>query len=49
MENKEKQIGKFIILNKELGRGAQAVCKLGCEADDDKKLIAVKVIDKNKL
>tara|TARA_B110000503_G_C6919696_1_gene318166 strand:- start:444 stop:566 length:123 start_codon:yes stop_codon:yes gene_type:complete len=38
-----------VILSKELGRGAFAVCKLGCEADDENKPIAVKIIDKNKL
>jgi hypothetical protein len=47
--SKEKQIGKYIILSKELGAGAFAVCKLGCEADNEKSLIAVKIIDKNKL
>jgi hypothetical protein len=36
-------------LTKELGRGAFAVCKMGCEAEDVKKVIAVKIIDKNKL
>jgi hypothetical protein len=36
-------------LTKELGRGAFAVCKMGYETEDSKKLIAVKIIDKNKL
>ena len=49
MDNREKQIGKYIILSKELGRGAFAICKLGCEAEDESKPIAVKIIDKNKL
>jgi hypothetical protein len=49
METKEKQIGKFIILSKELGRGAYAVCKKGCMSDNEQQLVAVKIIDKNKL
>ena len=55
MESKEKQIGRFYILNKELvkinikGRGAFAICKKGCEIKDDKRWVAVKIIDKNKL
>jgi len=47
--SKEKQIGKYVILSQELGRGAFAQCKLGCEADNEKNFIAVKIIDKNKL
>ena len=34
MEAKEKQIGKYIILNKVLGTGAYAVCKKGYIEDD---------------
>jgi hypothetical protein len=34
METKEKQVGKFFILSKELGRGAFAVCKKGCEVNN---------------
>ena len=54
-ESKEKQIGRFYILSKELvttyiqGRGAFAICKKGCEIKDDKKWVAVKIIDKNKI
>jgi hypothetical protein len=32
-----------------LGRGAFAVCRLGCEAENENNLVAVKIIDKNKL
>ena len=41
----EKQIGKYYILNYILGSGAHATCKLACEVDNEKNLIACKIMD----
>jgi hypothetical protein len=49
MERKEKQIGNYFVLNKELGKGSYAVCKKGCLVSDNKQLIAVKIVDKKKI
>jgi len=43
---KEKQVGKYFIFSTVLGKGANAMCKKGCEVNDPTKLVAVKIIDK---
>jgi len=32
-----------------LGKGSYAICKKGCLEDNEQSLIAVKIIDKNKI
>ncbi len=49
MDTKEKQIGKYVITNNILGKGAYAVCKKGYIDYDCNQSIAVKIIDKKKL
>lgn len=49
MERKEKQIGNYYVLSKVLGKGSYAECKKGCLVSDNKVLIAVKIVDKQKI
>ena len=49
MEIKEKQIGKFVISNTILGKGAYAICKKGWYEHNHEEIVAVKIIDKNKI
>lgn len=49
MEKKEKQIGNYYVLKQVLGKGSFATCQKGCLVSDNKKLVAVKIIDKRKI
>lgn len=45
----KKQVGKFFISEKVLGKGASAEVRLGCFAENKNQFVAVKIIDKKNL
>lgn len=45
----KKQVGKFFISEKVLGKGASAEVRLGCLAENKNQLVAVKIIDKKNI
>jgi len=45
----KKQVGKFFISEKVLGKGASAEVRLGCFAENKNQLVAVKMIDKKNI
>ena len=45
----ETKVGKYFVLNKVLGIGTTAECKLACLDSNEKEYYAVKIIDKRKL
>ena len=45
----KKQVGKFFISEKVLGKGASAEVRLGCYAENKNQFVAVKIIDKKNI
>ena len=45
----KKQVGKFLICEKVLGKGASAEVRLGCFAENKNQLVAVKIINKKNI
>lgn len=45
----KKQVGRFFISDKFLGKGASAEVRLGCYAENKNQLVAVKIIDKKNI